>query len=166
MCLFQTSPDAPGVASDIDDQVTSEQSTGPVSSADLRTLFLLNTIPFIGFGFLDNVIMIVAGEYIDVTLGIWFHMSTMAAAGLGNMISDVIGVGAGGYIEYLVHRFTHLQPPKLSTEQATSSRVRYVTSFGRSFGILAGCLIGMFPLLFFDENKKKNKMDSHEDEEH
>lgn len=28
-------------------------------------LFLINLVPFIGFGFLDNTIMIIAGEYID-----------------------------------------------------------------------------------------------------
>lgn len=31
----------------------------------LKQLFIINSVPFVGFGFLDNVIMIVAGEYID-----------------------------------------------------------------------------------------------------
>ena len=37
----------------------------PLSSAQTRQLFVVNTLPFIGFGMLDNMIMIVAGEYID-----------------------------------------------------------------------------------------------------
>lgn len=56
-------------------------------------VFIFNTIPFIGFGILDNGIMIVAGEYIDSTLGVMLGISTMAAAGFGNIISDIAGVG-------------------------------------------------------------------------
>ena len=33
------------------------------------------------------------GEYIDSTLGIVLGISTMAAAGIGNMISDLAGLG-------------------------------------------------------------------------
>lgn len=33
------------------------------------------------------------GEYIDWTLGVTFGISTMAAAGIGNMISDLAGLG-------------------------------------------------------------------------
>lgn len=39
------------------------------SYADLRQLAYHNSLPFVGFGFLDNFIMIMAGEYIDLTLG-------------------------------------------------------------------------------------------------
>jgi len=53
----------------------------------LRQLFTINTIPFIGFGFLDNAIMVLAGEYIDQSLGTLLCISTMAAAALGNIIS-------------------------------------------------------------------------------
>ena len=37
--------------------------------SDLNKLAFHQSIPFIGFGFLDNLIMIVAGEYIDQTIG-------------------------------------------------------------------------------------------------
>lgn len=40
-----------------------------------------------------------AGEYIDMTVGIAMGISTMAAAALGNTISDIAGVGLGGFIE-------------------------------------------------------------------
>jgi hypothetical protein len=42
---------------------------GTLPDNTLRLVFLVNCLPFIGFGFLDNMIMIVAGEYIDMTLG-------------------------------------------------------------------------------------------------
>lgn len=59
----------------------------------LRMLAIHNALPFVGFGFLDNFIMIVAGDYIDTTIGIGLGISTMAAAGLGNAISDAAGIG-------------------------------------------------------------------------
>ena len=40
------------------------------SYGELKQLAYHNSLPFVGFGFLDNFIMIMAGEYIDLTLGI------------------------------------------------------------------------------------------------
>jgi Transmembrane protein 65 len=51
------------------------------------------------FGTCDNAILILAGEYIDLTLGVTMGISTMAAAALGNLVSDVAGVGLGGVVE-------------------------------------------------------------------
>ena len=45
------------------------------SSRECRICFVHNAVPFIGFGFLDNVVMIVAGDYIDSTLGVAFNIS-------------------------------------------------------------------------------------------
>ena len=50
------------------------------TSAQLRQLAIFQAMPFIGFGFLDNFIMIVAGEYIDMHIGATLSISTMAAA--------------------------------------------------------------------------------------
>lgn len=36
-----------------------------ISQEQARSLFIVNALPFVGFGFLDNMIMILAGEYID-----------------------------------------------------------------------------------------------------
>ena len=44
----------------------------PPSWSDLNKLAFHQSIPFIGFGFLDNFIMIVAGEYIDSSIGASF----------------------------------------------------------------------------------------------
>jgi hypothetical protein len=53
----------------------------------VKQLFIINVIPFIGFGFIDNAIMILAGGTIDSSLGALLCISTMAAAALGNIIS-------------------------------------------------------------------------------
>uniref|UniRef100_A0A8C7ZW18 Transmembrane protein 65 n=1 Tax=Oryzias sinensis TaxID=183150 RepID=A0A8C7ZW18_9TELE len=44
-----------------------------------RLAFLLhNALPFVGFGFLDNCIMIVAGTQIELSIGVILGISTMA----------------------------------------------------------------------------------------
>lgn len=62
--------------------------------------------------------MILAGEYIDQSLGAWLCISTMAAAALGNIISDVAGVGLAHYIEFFVHKLG-IRHPVLTAEQVT-----------------------------------------------
>jgi Transmembrane protein 65 len=47
---------------------------------------IINALPFVGFGFLDNFTMIIAGDYIEHTLGIFMSISTMAAAALGKLM--------------------------------------------------------------------------------
>lgn len=75
-------------------------------------------LPFIGFGFVDNFIMILAGDYIDLTLGVSLGISSMAAAGIGNTISDIAGLGLGNLVEDLCARLG-LPVPALTTEQVT-----------------------------------------------
>ena len=73
-------------------------------------------LPFIAFGFVDNFIMILAGDYIDLTLGVSLGISSMAAAGIGNTISDIAGLGLGNVVEDLCARLG-LPVPALTTEQ-------------------------------------------------
>jgi len=42
----------------------------PPTPGQLRYVFFYNVIPFVGFGFLDNAIMIVAGTQIEFSIGI------------------------------------------------------------------------------------------------
>lgn len=42
---------------------------------------------------------LVAGEEIDATFGVKFGLSTLASAGLGNLVSDVAGIGFAEQIE-------------------------------------------------------------------
>jgi hypothetical protein len=77
----------------------------PLSSKQMWALFLTGAIPFIGFGFLDNAIMLTAGDAIEDNLGLALGLSTLAAAGLGNLISDVAGLGLSGEYQTIMKRY-------------------------------------------------------------
>ncbi|CAM9499185.1 unnamed protein product [Discosporangium mesarthrocarpum] len=140
-----------------------EYSVLEPSARDLRRVALISAIPFVGFGIMDNAIMIVAGEYIDFTLGVAMGISTMAAAALGNTISDVAGVGLGGFIQDLASKLG-LPDPNLSRAQMQLRKTRLAGHVGCALGVTVGCLIGMFPLLFMpssdslDTIKRKEKI--------
>ena len=121
-----------------------------------RALFLSQAIPFVGFGFMDNAIMIIAGEYIEMSIGAALALSTMAAAGLGNLLSDIAGIGFSSKIESLTETFLKIRPPELSRAAASSFNARFVKMLGAVVGVSVGCLLGMFPLLFFDADHDHN----------
>ena len=73
-------------------------ATNEVTRDQLKKVAVMSAIPFVGFGFLDNAVMITAGSQIDAAFSA-FGISAMAAAGLGNTVSDVAGIKAGGFIE-------------------------------------------------------------------
>jgi len=119
----------------------------------LVKLCAVASVPFVGFGFADNFIMIVAGDAIDQSLGVAFGISTLAAAGLGNLLSDVIGLGAGDVIEGWCKKVGINEPP-LTQAQLASKQVRRARNLASVLGISVGCLIGMVPLLFMKDRKK------------
>lgn len=139
----------------------SQKTDSPVqpTTEQLRLVFLHQALPFIGFGFLDNFLMIVAGEYIDAYLGVALGISTMAAAGLGNLISDVAGVGSAHHVETIVGKFG-VKAPHLTPIQVDMKSTRWTASLGKMLGITIGCLLGMCPLFFF-----KKKHDGDKDKE-
>ncbi|XP_066539701.1 transmembrane protein 65-like [Hoplias malabaricus] len=126
----------------------------PPTAAQLRYVLLHNAIPFIGFGFLDNAIMIVAGTQIELSIGVIFGISTMAAAALGNLVSDLAGLGLAGYVEALACRLG-MQIPDLSPKQADMWQTRVSSHTGKAIGVGIGCILGMFPLLFFKDDEEK-----------
>ena len=105
----------------------------PPTRAQLGTLALAAGIPFIGFGFADNFIMIIAGEQIDCSLGVRFGLSTLAAAGIGNLISDVVGLSLGEVIEVAVAK--RIRAPRLSPEQLDLRVTRFVKGGASLLGI-------------------------------
>ena len=60
---------------------------------------------------------ILAGDYIDYFLGSALLLSTMAAAGLGNMVSDVAGIFCADVIEDRARVFKYGRQPSLSSVQ-------------------------------------------------
>ena len=56
----------------------------------------------IGFGFMDQFVLIQAGGYIDSTFGITFGLATLSAAAAGQVVSDVSGVIFGGTLERII----------------------------------------------------------------
>ncbi|XP_056378693.1 transmembrane protein 65 [Hyla sarda] len=131
----------------------------PPSTTQLRHVFVHNALPFIGFGFLDNAIMIAAGTQIEFHIGALLGISTMAAAALGNLVSDIAGLGLAGYVEAISSRLG-LPIPDLTPKQADMWQTRVSAHMGKAIGVAIGCLLGMFPLLFFnwdDEEKSEKK---------
>ncbi|XP_062914579.1 transmembrane protein 65 isoform X3 [Mobula hypostoma] len=130
------------------ERITLLQELQRFESMAAAQVFLHSAIPFIGFGFLDNAIMIVAGTQIELSIGVIFGISTMAAAALGNLVSDVAGLGLAGYVEALASRLG-LPSPDLNPKQADMWQTRLSSQLGKVIGVTIGCLLGMFPLLFF-----------------
>ena len=68
----------------------------------MKALLLSSAIPMVGFGFMDNLVMIQAGSYIDNTLGVQFGLATLTAAAMGQVVSDMSGVLFGGSLERML----------------------------------------------------------------
>ncbi|XP_073944524.1 uncharacterized protein isoform X2 [Choristoneura fumiferana] len=123
------------------------------TTRELVHLSLANSVPFIGFGFLDNFIMITAGDSIESGMGAFITISTMAAAALGNTFSDVIGIGSSYYVERAA-AMLGMAPPPLSPVQLDMPVSRRFSNMGRVLGITFGCFLGMTPLLFKDKKSE------------
>jgi hypothetical protein len=57
---------------------------------ELYVVALHQAVPFVGFGIMDNSILILAGEAIDINLGATLGISTMCAAAIGNIGADLV----------------------------------------------------------------------------
>jgi len=126
---------------------TSSSSNVDLTSTQLVQLFIYNAVPFVGFGFCDNVIMLTVGETIELTFGETLGLTTLAAAGLGQCASDGFGITLQGIIERFADKLG-LPNPRLTAAQRQRSAVKSLMMAARTIGIITGCLLGMFPLLF------------------
>ncbi|XP_039978046.1 transmembrane protein 65 [Xiphias gladius] len=127
-----------------------------LNAAQIRYVLFHNAIPFVGFGFLDNAIMIAAGTQIELSIGVTLGISTMAAAALGNLVSDLAGLGLAGYVEALASKLG-MQVPDLTPKQVDMWQTKLSSHMGKAIGVSIGCILGMFPLLFLDDEKEKEK---------
>eukprot|EP00962_Isochrysis_galbana_P033283 scaffold11115_cov98-Isochrysis_galbana.AAC.1 len=111
----------------------SEPEPRPPSARQLRALGLTAAVPFIAFGFLDNAIMLAAGDQIEAAFGATLGLSAMAAAGLGNMCSDVVGIQAGSLVEAAAGRMG-LPEHQLTPAQMLSAAVKRVSTLAQMMG--------------------------------
>jgi len=92
--------------------------------------------------------MIVAGDAVDSLFGARFGITTLASAGLGNIVADVVGVSVTQQIKETSRKIRWAQPPRLSTLQQAMGSVRIAKMAGAALGVSLGCLLGMVPLAF------------------
>jgi len=135
-------------------------SNAPLTRLQFRQQFVCAAIPMIGFGVMDQTIMIYAGDLIDNTLGVTLGIATLQAAAFGQLISDTSGVIFGNTMESWFAKMG-LSYPNLSSEQRRSNRFRFATTLGAACGVALGCMIGMLNFLFIDfhraERLKRHK---------
>jgi len=124
----------------------SQDKVEPPTKKELRAYSLRVALPFFGFGFIDNSIMILCGDLIDLTLSQRFGVSMLFSAGLGNVLADSLGV----YTSDLIEKTSGKVSPKskLTPNQRMMKCTRRRKTIFRVVGICTGCLAGMFPLLF------------------
>lgn len=113
---------------------------------------LNSAIPFVGFGMMDNTIMIHAGDLIDQTIGVRFGLPTLMAAASGQVLSDFCGVCFGGAIESLAVKLG-LPQSGMSVEQLNLSEVGVVRTACSAFGVVIGCSLAMLQMLLMDFTK-------------
>ena len=113
----------------------------------------------IGFGFMDNLVMIQAGDMIDNSIDVTFCLSTLTAAALGQVVSDRLA-----YASADARSFSHqLGLPSSTMTNAQLKSKAFIFSTGcATVGVILGCVLGMTCLLFMDlekadrEKKRRN----------
>jgi len=131
------------------DGTAARPSNGQIAQHSIRM-----AVPFFGFGVFDNVVMITVGDAIDATFGVTLGFSTLTAAAMGQMASDSCGLTLQSFIERFADTLG-LPNPDLSRAQERLSIVQNVTQISRTFGIVFGCFVGMFPLLFLGGDRPR-----------
>merc|ERR1719336_406782 len=117
------------------------------TNRQMKIYAMQNFIPFVGFGFCDNFIMILAGDFIDARLGVALGISTMAAAGIGNTLSDVCGLWLSGVIE-TAGAAMGLPRSGLTNAQRADIRMMVLKNASMISGMVLGCIFGMAPLAY------------------
>jgi hypothetical protein len=120
--------------------------TPKLSWSQVQSLLIASSIPMVGFGFMDNFVMIQAGGYIDSTIGVRFGMATLTAAAMGQVVSDVSGVVFGGYLERWLSPW--IKPSSLTSIQQKLPIVGRIRLVGAVGGVIVGCLLGASSLYF------------------
>nr|PIL97737.1 putative transmembrane protein 65 [Toxoplasma gondii COUG] len=152
-----------------DDCKTQQSATEKIprgeSYVDNRTAMLValwSGAPFLGFGFMDNCLMLLCGDLIDSYLGAFLGVTTLTAAALGNLFSCTSGVVTGRCVEQLAYRTVWFPRVTLNAGQVGSRRALRAHTIGAVAGVCIGCTLGMFPLLFLGIKRKESKQTNDE----
>lgn len=124
------------------------------SWAELKNHFATSALPMVGFGFMDNFIMIQAGGYIDSTLGVKFGLATLTAAAMGQVVSDVSGVLFGSTVDNAITRAGLLKPSQMTYAQRRLPLTQRVSLAGAVVGVITGCGLGATSLFFVPDHKQ------------
>jgi hypothetical protein len=141
-----------------------DEVEGPTRE-QLKAHFVQSAVPMVGFGFMDNTVMIYAGSAIDATLGVHFGLSTMCAAACGQICSDIAGVSFGGVIEATANKLG-LPSPQFTTEQRESPIAKRTGLLGSVIGVFTGCSLGLTNLLFVDTEQAREAVLAAQDDPH
>ena len=138
--------------------ITSSESTTttdiePLTKSQIYSIFWQAAIPMIGFGFMDQTVMLQAGNAIDCSIGVTFGLSTLTAAALGQVCSDASGVIFGGTVERFFTYMKITKPLNLTALQHTLPIVSRTRFFGTLVGVILGCSLGLLNLLFIDTSR-------------
>jgi len=131
-------------------------SGAKLTREQIRSVFLSALIPMVGFGFMDNFIMITAGSAIDNSLGVHMGLATMTAAAIGQVVSDVSGVVFGDTLS----RCFKVATAKLSAAQKRLSFVRRLRLSGAVIGVIAGCTLGATALYLIPDSVRDDSTSS------
>lgn len=96
--------------------------------------------------------MLRMGNTLDCTIGVTFGLSTLSAAAMGQMCSDVAGIVFGDTVERAC-RACGLPASGLSLEQRRLPICKRVALLGSCIGVVSGCCLGMLNLLFMDTSR-------------
>jgi len=129
--------------------IAAESSEGAPTLRQLKVLALHAALPMVGFGLMDQTIMIQAGDLIDSTIGSKLALPTLAAAACGQVFSDFSGVIFGGTVEAAASRLG-LPLHGLTLNQLEHPRAKRWQTMGAACGVVVGCLLGMTQMLFMD----------------
>lgn len=93
------------------------------------------------------------GEYIDSTLGAYLSLSTLMAAGLGNAVADVLGIGFGQTIEALSSKLGLPNPnvcgKKHRNKQTNKQKNVILWCFSYSFRLSVFIILSLFYLIYW-----------------
>ncbi len=99
--------------------------------------------------------MIQAGNMIDCTIGVTLGLSTLTAAAVGGLVSNLSGVLFGGTLENLAKAWG-LPASNLTSEQRALGFVKRGRLFSQALGIFMGCTIGLLNILLIDTERSSS----------